>query len=700
MADMNKFFEPDSVAVIGASRTPGKVGYSVVKNLIDGGYQGKIYPVNPKAEEILDLKCYHSLGEIPGDVDLTVVVVPAKFVKSVVSECPDKNCHSVIVISAGFKESGGEGVELEKELLQFCRENDIRMIGPNCLGMLNLHKNLNASFAAGTPTHGNISFVSQSGAFGTAILDWAFGADVGFSKFISIGNKADLDESSILDALGKDETSSVILMYLESIKDGRSFTEVGQRVTRDKPVLALKVGRTEAGARAASSHTGALAGSEEAFKAALKKSGIIRAQTVEEFFDCAVGFGLQDGIAGNRIAIVTNAGGPGVISADAIDDSPLEMAELTAETLKKLEEILPPAASWTNPIDILGDASPETYKKTLRIVCDDPNVDGALVLITPQQMTDVEATARCIAEVADSTPKPVLSSLLGGASMEQGSRWLISNGVPTFPFPERGVRVFEAMYMQKEHRDRPASEGVSHEMDAQTVKRVFDQAAADGRDELGELEAREVLAACGFRLPRCIEAATEEEAVEVAKKLGFPSVLKLDSPDILHKSDAGGVKLGLKDEKAVSEAFKQIIENAKNYSSDARIRGVLVQEMVKGGREVIIGVNRDPQFGPMIMFGLGGIYVEVLKDVSFRLPPVGDAEAREMMSELRSYPLLRGARGEKPCDLDETAACISRISHLIREFPQIAEMDINPLTVFEEGRGAVAIDARLRLEYP
>ena len=697
MVDLSRLFTPKSIAVVGASRTPGKVGHDVLKNLMGCGFEGALYPVNPKSDEVLGLTCYPSVSDIPGDIDLVVVVIPAKFVVSTMRECAAKNVGAAIVIAAGFREAGEEGARLEQEMLAICREAGIRVVGPNCLGVLDAHSKLNASFADGMVEKGNIAFISQSGAFGTAIIDWAIGAHVGFSKFISIGNKADLDETSLIGALAEDEQTDVIMGYLESVKDGVGFLDAARRATAKKPVVVLKVGVTAAGAKAASSHTGALAGSETALSAAFEKAGIIRARIVEEFFDYAVAFGLQGAMKGANIAVVTNAGGPGVVVTDAVEESCLSMARLDRATEDELARVLPTAASTRNPVDVLGDAGPDRYEAALKLVDADPNVDAIVVLITPQTMTDISATAQAIADLSAATSKPVMAALMGGRRMFEGTNFLVEHGVPTFPYPERAVKCLATMCEYGQARQRPAAEPTTYDVQRDAVQRVIDNALAEGRDELGEIECRRIVAAYGFRVPRCIEAATEDAAAAAANELGYPSVLKISSPDILHKSDVGGVKINLPDEAAVRAAFNQIMESARKAEPEADLTGVLVQEMLLGGKEVILGMNRDPQFGPLIMFGLGGIYVEVLKDVAFRLAPLAMEEAREMTDDVRSAALLKGVRGEAPSDLNAVVEGLCRLSQLVTDFPRIAELDVNPLKVFGEGEGAVAIDARLRL---
>jgi len=693
----SSFFEPRSVAVIGASRNPGKVGYDVVKNLLEGGYEGRIYPVNPKAQEILGLKCYPELLSIEDDVDLAIIVIPAKLVLDAMDQCARKGIRAVIIISAGFKESGPEGAELEKELANKCAAAGIRCIGPNCLGVMSPPAKLNASFGATAPEAGNIAFISQSGALGTAILDIAVGRGIGMSRFVSYGNKADVDETDLLEALAEDEHTRVILAYLESIDEGQKFIDVARKVTRKKPVVIMKAGRSAAGAHAASSHTGSLAGSDSAYDAAFRQCGVIRAQSVTEFLDAAIAFSSQEPPKGGRVAIVTNAGGPGIIATDALEASLLSMAELTQQTQQTLKENLPPQANIHNPIDVIGDAKADRYRLALEAVSTDPNVDAVLVLLTPQTSTEEEQTAEVLAQVCQQSGKCMLSCFMGMPSVEKALKLLDQKGIPNFSTPERAVKALETMYRYGQWRQRPERSAQKFRFDSESIRQVLDSCATRGLKTLGERNSHRILAACGIPTPRSVLAANEEEAVRCAEQIGYPVVLKISSEDILHKSEAGGVKVGLADEGQVREAFREILSSAKAYNPDARIDGVLVQQMVQGGTEVIVGMNRDPQFGPVIMFGLGGIYVELLKDVAFRVAPLTAEDAAEMVGEIRSAQILKGFRGQPPADIETLTECILRVSQLAVDFPQLAECDLNPLKVFPKGKGIMAVDARFGL---
>ncbi len=695
---LRSFFNAESIAVIGASRTPGKVGYDVVSNLLEGGFEGPIYPVNPKADEILGLRCYSDVAEIDGSVDLAVIVIPAPYVPSVIDACAGKGVGAVIVISAGFKESGKEGAELEKQLADQCRRYGIRCIGPNCLGLMSLPNNMNASFSGARPKVGRISFFSQSGALGTAILDVCVGEDIGICRFISFGNKADIDETDLIEALGDDPETDVILGYLESIKNGPKFIEVASRVTRKKPVVVFKSGRTSAGARAASSHTGSLAGADSAYEAAFRQCGVIRAETVVEFFDFARAFATRRMPRGRGIAIVTNAGGPGIIATDAIENSQLAMADLSTDTENALAACLPPQANIHNPIDVLGDAHADRYEQALDIAVKDEGVAAVLTILTPQTSTEPEETAQKIADAASRTDKPILASFMGSASVDKGWEVLDRRGVANFEQPERAVRAMEAMLKLSEWQHADAAGAPRFDFDRDAIRGAIDQAKRHGHSTLSEREARVIADACNIPLPRSLFAATEDDAVAAAAEIGGPVVMKISSDDILHKSDAGGVKVDVDGEGAVRRAFAEIMESARAYKADALLDGVLVQQMAPEGREVIVGVNRDAQFGPVVMFGLGGIYVEVLKDVVFRVAPLTQNDAEWMIGGIRSAALLGAFRGQPAADTAALADVLLRVSQLAVEFPELAECDLNPVRVYPKGEGVMALDVRFGLE--
>lgn len=694
------FFEPKSVAVIGASTNPDKLGHSVLKNLVDGGYveRGAVYPINPGAEEVLGYPAYGSVLDVEGSIDLAVIVIPYSYVPDVLRECGEKGIPGVVVISAGFREAGSEGLERELELISIAQEYKMRIIGPNCLGVIDTFTPLNASFAAGTPPRGPMAFMSQSGALGTAVLDIALAGRLGLSKFVSLGNKADVSEIDLLEAWKSDENSRVIMIYSEGMPNGQEFINVARQVTREKPIVAIKSGVTQSGSRAVSSHTGSLAGSEQAYQAAFRQAGILRVESMESLFDMALALGYQPPLKGDNIAIVTNAGGPGILATDSLEHQGLSLARFELETIHTLEQYLPDAASAANPVDVLGDARADRYRFALETVARDPNVDGIMVLLTPQAMTEVELTAEEISKFSKRIDQPILGCFMGESSVESGIEILEKHGIPNYPFPERAARAFMAKAHYQKIKDLPIPQYVSFDVDKRVVKNVIEQVRSEGRLSIGDAEARKILKAYGLRIPRSEIAESPDDAVNIARKIGYPVVLKIASPDILHKTDIGGVKVGLEDSTDVRDAFELMVYRAQRYVPDARIWGCLVQEMVPSdGIEILIGMNRDPQFGPLVTFGLGGIYVETLKDVTFRVAPFSPEEAQEMMSEIRARAILDGVRGQPPADKDSILDSLLRIGQLVQDFPEIDELDINPLVVFPEGQGAIAIDMRLVL---
>lgn len=691
------FFSPQSVAVIGASRDEGKLGHGVLKNLLQYGYKGKVYPINPKADEILGLRAYPSVLEVPGEIDMAVVVVPAPIVAKVLEECGQKGVRGVVIITAGFREVGGQGLKEEKRLAEIASRYGMRIIGPNCLGLIDTLSSLNATFSPSMPKRGDIAIMSQSGALLVAILDWAVAEEVGFSRVVSLGNKADVDEVDILEAWGEDPYSKVIAAYLEGVEDGKRFMEVARRVTPKMPVVVIKAGTTEAGARAVSSHTGSLAGSEKAYDAALRQSGIVRANSMEVLFDYAFAFSQQPLLKGNRIAIVTNGGGAGIMASDEVERVGLKMASLSRETIERLRERLPPEANIYNPVDCLGDADAQRYGYALETTLKDENVDGVIASFTTQVVIHIEDVAKAIVQIAKRHEKPVFASFMGGRISQAGIEVLRDHGVPNYPFPERAVRAMLAMYQRRRFLDSPPREVERFEAHTQWVEELFQQVRSEGRLTVGDAEARRVMEAYGIPLPQSVLAKNPDEAVEAAEKIGYPVAMKIASPDILHKTDIGGVRLDIRGPDEVRDSFDLLNYRALRFMPEAEIWGVLVQEMVEGCHEVLVGMSRDPQFGPLLAFGLGGIYVEALRDVTFRIAPLARWEAKEMLSEIRGYSLLRGVRGERPADLEAIVDCILRLSQLVTDFPEIVELDINPLIVCEEGKGAVAVDLRMAL---
>ena len=697
---LEEFFDPKSVAVVGASTSPEKLGYAVLENLVNGGYAkvGKIFPINPKADEILGQKAYPSVLDVPENIDLAVIVIPYPYVPAVLEECGKKKIPGVVVISAGFREAGMEGLERELELLEIAKKYQLRLIGPNCLGIIDTFTPINASFSAGTPPQGPMAFMSQSGALGTAILDWAQAGRLGLAKFASLGNKADVSEIDLLEAWADDKDTNVIMMYSEGLPNGQEFIRVAREVTKKKPVVAIKSGVTKSGSRAVSSHTGSLAGSEQAYQAAFQQAGVLRANDMASMFDMALALGYQPLLKGDRIAIVTNAGGPGILATDALERSGMSLARLEVETIKSLEKQLPDAASAANPVDVLGDARGDRYRFALEIVSTDPNVDGIMVVLTPQAMTEIEDTARAVGSLSHEIDKPVLACFMGEAKVEKGIKVLREFDVPNFSFPERASLAFRAMSQYREIKERKDPVYESFKVDNEAVRQVLERAKQDGRYAIGDAEAWDILKAYGLSIPRSVLAKTPQEAVEIAGEIGYPVVLKIASPDILHKTDVGGVKVGLETPDQVQDAFELMIYRTERYLPDALIWGCQVQEMAPpGGLEVLIGMNRDPQFGPLVTFGLGGIYVEALKDVTFRIAPFTRLEAQAMLEEIRAKALLEGIRGKPPVDKEAIIDTLLRMGQLVQEFPEIAEFDINPLIVYPKDQGAIAIDMRLVL---
>ncbi len=690
-----EFFAPRSVAVVGASRDEGKVGHAVFANLLEGGFSGAVYPVNPSSPDVLGHTAYRSLTEIPERVDLAIIVVPARAVPDVIAECGRLGIPAAIVISAGFRETGPAGAALERELMTSAREGGVRILGPNCLGLVATRNGLNASFAPIMPTPGSISFLSQSGALGTAILDWAAGERIGLAHFVSLGNKADVSEVDLVRAWTEDPDTGVVVAYLEAITDGRAFVDAVRTLVDRVPFIALTAGSSDAGARAVSSHTGSLAGSRQAYEAAFRKAGAIAARTVEELFDFAEGFARQPLPARPGTVILTNAGGPAILATDACEEHGVALATLEQETTAALRAVLPAAASVYNPVDILGDAPAERFAEAAKILLSDPNVASLIVVLTPQAMTEPTETALAIAEVTQGTAITTLAVFMGDATVASAMQVLKERGIPGYSFPERAVATLAAMGRYRAIREQGPSEAHECAIDAPTIRSAVDHAREARRTFITEASAQRVAEACGIRTPKAGIASDLASARAMAAEFGFPVVLKIASPDILHKSDIGGIELGVTDDAGVVAAYERIMGRVIQRMPDARIWGLTVQEQLPPGREVIIGVNRDANFGPILMFGLGGIYVEVLQDVTFRLCPVTPREARDMIAEIRAFGLLRGARGAAPADIDAIADVICRVSALAMEFEDITELDINPLIVGDRGAGAIAADIRI-----
>ena len=694
-------FEPRSVAVIGASRRRDTIGYVILDSLLRDGYSGAVYPVNPRADVVHSIRAYPTIGDVPGPVDLAVIVVPKERVVQVAIECGEAGVKGLVVISAGFREVGGEGVVREQDLLDQVRKYGMRLVGPNCMGVLNTDPDIrmNATFAPTTPAAGNVAFLSQSGAMGVTILDYAREYGIGVSKFLSLGNKADISGNDAIEYLGGDERTSVILMYLESFGNPRRFTRIARQVTQVKPVIAVKAARTRAGARAASSHTGAMVGLDVATDALFAQCGVIRVDTVEGLFDMAMGFGNAPLPKDDRVAVVTNAGGPGIIIADALESRNLRVAEFTDETREALRRSLPEEASVSNPVDMIASADADSYRGVLETVLEDPGVDAVIASFVPPLGVHAEDVARAITDTAAGREEPTFAVLMGRKGLKESRALLHAASVPAFIFPESAVRALVGMDRYRRWLERPAGEVRCFEdVNVRRVKGLLEKALRRGRSRLSECDALDLLEAYGIPVAPSRAAATAEEAIEAAGAVGYPVVLKVMAPEIKHKSDIGGVIVGLQSAREVRGAYHEVMDQLaeKGVSSDD-VDGVLIQQMVTGGRETIIGTAFDPSFGPLIMFGLGGIYVEALGDVVFRVHPVSDIDAAEMIRQVKGYRLLEGVRGEKGVDLAALQEAIQRISQLVGDFPQVAELDINPFVVFEPGRQPTAVDARVVL---
>ncbi|HFQ91158.1 MAG TPA: CoA-binding protein [Desulfobulbus sp.] len=693
---LDKLFFPRSIAVVGASRSPGKVGYDILHNLVESGFAGTIFPVNPAGGELFGHPVLPDLAACGPEIDLVVVAVPAARVLDVARQAADLRVGAMIVISAGFKEVGDKGRDLELELARICHRGGIRLLGPNCLGLINTANSLNASFAARMPQPGNIAVFSQSGALCTAMLDMAASRHLGLSKLVSIGNKADITEVDLLKELAGDDATGVIVGYLEDISSGDAFVKAAEEASNRKPVVLLKSGTTAAGQRAAASHTGVLAGQDTAYGAAFKRAGVCRADTFDALFDYATAFSMQPAPAGNRILIITNAGGPGTMAADAVEKAGMEVAVLDRNIATALRGRLPAAASVGNPVDVLGDADPARYVDALLAAQEDPSVDAIIVLLTPQAMTRPAETARAIAEHIDGS-KPVLASFMGGSDVLPGRLELAAAGLPDYESPERAVSALKAMYDYGVWRRRPPRLVTRFPVNRRRVERVISRGLRTGRLQVGEVRAKDILRAYGFHVLDGQLAVTPEEAVEIARFIGFPVAMKVVSPDIIHKTDLGGVSLHLGSAREVEDAFELMMLRIRKHAPDAKIEGIYVEKMAERGLEVIIGMTRDPQFGPMLMFGLGGIFVEVMKDVTFHLAPITADEAMQMLRSTRSWEMLEGRRGRKGVDIAAIAGGLQRISQLTTDFSQIVELDINPLIVGEPGSDPVVADARMTL---
>jgi len=695
----DRIFNPKSVAVMGVTQTPGTVPYDIFHNILASGYSGVLYPVAPGKVSISSVRAYRYLTDIEDEIDLAVIVFPASVCARALEMCGRKGVKGVIMISAGFREVGPAGAKREQRIRDICKEYGISLIGPNCLGVINTDPRirLNASFARKMPAEGRIAFLSQSGALCTAVLDYARGKNIGFSKFVSFGNKAGVTEIGLLDYLHRDPLTDVILLYLEELRDGRGLIEEAKRITRGdnaKPILAIKSGRTPQGADAASSHTGSLAGEDTICEAVFREAGIIRCESIEELFNTAIMLAHQPLPAGDRLAIVTNAGGPGVLATDAAVSVGLDIPRFTADTSAKLDAALPAAANKKNPVDVIGDARSDRYEAALEAVLADPNVDQVLVILTPQSMTDIEAIARGVVKVYEKSDKPIACSFMGASDVRVGIDILQASHIPHYVLPEWACQAMADVQRVLAWRSREIKEFQPLPVDEAAAGKVVSGAPAG---YLREDLALEVLAAYGLPVPDHKLCKDADEAVAFAEKIGYPVVLRVVSPQIVHKFDVKGVVLDLPDADAVRSAHKEMMDAIASRQPDAEVTGVIVRGMIPAGHEVILGAKRDKVFGPTLMFGLGGLYVEIFKDVTFALAPIDAATASRMVRGIKAVSLLTGARGQAPADLDGIAECLRRLGQLVMDFERITELDINPLIAAPAGQGNAVADVRIRL---
>lgn len=699
MSNLDKIMKPRAIAVIGASTKAHTIGSDIMKRLQEYGFKGAIYPVNPKGGVIEGIQAYPSVLDIPGEVDLAIIVVNAKFVLSTIDQCHEKGIGGLCVISAGFKETGAQGLELEQALLSKVREYGMRCVGPNCLGVVNTHPDvrMDGCFAESLPQRGDIGFVSQSGALGGGILNILKDLNLGFAQFISIGNQADVNAETALEYWENDEDVKQILLYMESIQNPTNFRQLASRISKKKPVLALKAGRSAAGASAASSHTGSLAGADKAANALLKQSGVIREYSLENLFATAKVFSNCPIPKGDRVAIVTNSGGPGIMATDAVCEYGMQMAQLSEKTKETLRGFLPAAASVKNPVDMIASAPIDHYKKTLETVIADDNVDMVVVIYLPfLGLKDIDV-AKAVMEIKAAHPqKPIVGVFMTTSSFFAQLSDMSVN-VPFFMYAEQAVDGLNRLNQQRLWMQKPEGITPCYEVDHTTTRAVMKAALAEGRDQLTTRESMDVLQAYGVRICQSGFARDVEEAVALANKMGYPVVMKMTSKTTSHKTDVGGVRVNIQNEAALRAEYADLIEKLRERDLLEGLEGVIIQEMVKGNREMVCGIATDPQFGPMMMFGLGGVFIEVMKDVSFRMAPLTDIDAMEMITGVKAYDLLQGARGTTPAQLPQLQECLLRLSQLVGDYPFIEELDINPLIISEKNGEGIAVDGRIKL---
>ncbi|NOX62674.1 MAG: acetate--CoA ligase family protein [Chloroflexi bacterium] len=690
------FFEPRGVAVIGASATPGKLGYGVVYNLLSHGYQGQIYPVNPHLDEVLGRRCYPDIASVPDPVDLAVIIIPAKAVPAVLRACGERGVRGVVALSGGFAETGPEGQRLQEELIRIIHDYNMRLVGPNCVGVMNLHSGLDTTFVGMRPPLGPIAFLSQSGAMGGAAIDWARGRGLGFSYFASLGNTADVTETDIMARLAHDEDTHVIALYIEGFHDGRAFMHTAREVTRTTPILALKVGGTEAGARAVSSHTASLAGSNEAYRAAFKQSGVVAVDTVSQLFGAAQALAYQPPPAGKSVAVLTNAGGPGAIASDALAQLGFELPMPDEAAQAALRAALGPSAQLVNPIDMLGGASSSEYEAASRILLQSSTYDAVIAILVPNSANDPAGVAEALARAASGANKPLYACFMGDVAVREGHKRLHEHRIPPYVFPESAAHALAAAceWQCRRTRARPQPTFPTQATWPARACEIRDDLLAQGRAALTESALHPLLEALDFPVARGELARDPSEAADITKTLGAPVALKIASPQLLHKSDVGGVRLNVKSPQAAAQAFGELVTPIIDAHPEAEIQGVFVQRMAEPGVEVIVGMRRDPTFGPLILVGAGGVYVEILKDVAMRVAPLASDDARDMIRETVVGRLLRGARGRPRADVEALVDLLLRVSDLACSWPELAEFEFNPVLVHPQGRGLTIVDAR------
>lgn len=700
MKKLDSFFNPNVIAVVGATSKSGHVGYAVMQNLIGHGYEGIVYPINPKRKSVLGIKAYPSITQVPDKVDLVVISTPASTVLSIVEDCGKLKISNIVILTAGFNEAGSEGTKLFEDLQQLIRKYGIRVLGPNCLGFLRPSKNLNVSFSGQMALPGSVAFISQSGALGTAILDWSLKQKIGFSYFISVGAMIDIGFDDLIDFFGQDPNTSCILIYMESLTHSRRFLSAARAFAKTKPIIVLKVGISDEGAKAAMSHTGSLTGDDAVFNAAFKRAGVLRVQTIGELFSYAKTLAMQKIPTGNRLAVVTNAGGPGVIATDALIQNGGKLAKLTAESMDRLNQTMPPMWSRRNPVDILGDADDARYKVAVEVCLTDPNVDGILVILTPQAMTNPESVARSLVQLAKFSNKTILASWMGESQVQQGREILKKGKIPVFRVPETAVRTFLGMYQYSKnleflHETPPT---ISSNFKPNTVKNneIIAKAFEEKRNILTGIEAYRLLENYEIPVAKSELATSKNEASKIASKIGFPVAMKIVSPEIVHKTDFGGVRLHVQSAEEASKVYSQMTKEAKKHFPKAEVHGVLIQEMFKGEHELLIGSKKDPIFGPIIVFGMGGVAVEVFKDIKIGLPPLNMILARKLIEETKIFKLLKGYRGMDGVNLIAIEFLLYKFAYLLMDFPEIQEIDINPFSVNAEK--GIVLDAKVVLD--